>query len=271
MNTDDIIENKIFVLSRQRCGTTSTGDFLENLGVKTCRESPLTSQLWSMYHLTGQFDQIFSHPKFAGNQGFEDNPWWRKDMFKQLMGFPNAKFILLHRNPDDWFDSMRAFNNGFIFELPILHMAEYERTEEYFDYYTLNKIVSHNHHFFKIEEHHRRSYTELYERRHNEIIQFFKKEQRTADLFLGELGSKFVWEEMANFLGFHSEPLIQPHSNKRGTPFQPQPSMQKKIKAILSFAMSSFFLGKSEIRGRWRRNGESYVFDENYESEVLKR
>ena len=100
-------KEKIFCISFQRTGTTSVGNFFKEHGFNVQGYKKEISRKWSFLYYQGDYEAIFEDIDFKKNQVFEDNPWWLGDFYKYLYHrFPRAKFLLLTRDPDKWFDSM---------------------------------------------------------------------------------------------------------------------------------------------------------------------
>ena len=104
---------KIFCISVQRTGTTSVGQFFRQHGFRVCTWDVSHKNEWSNSWLKGDYNAIFKSKDFAVNQVFEDDPWWCNDFYKVLFHrFPQAKFVMLERDSDKWFDSMVKHSRG---------------------------------------------------------------------------------------------------------------------------------------------------------------
>ena len=63
--------------------------------------------------MEGDHERIFRSPEFNRYQVFEDDPWWISDFYKVLFHrFPDARFVILERDADRWFDSMVSHSKG---------------------------------------------------------------------------------------------------------------------------------------------------------------
>lgn len=123
---------KVFCISMQRSGTTSVGRFLRDHGYRVAGYGTHSVE-WSQCWHRGDFEAIFNCWKFKTSDGFEDNPWWYPDFYRVLSyRFPTAKFILLYRDSDKWFDSM--LNHSLIGGLSHgeVHSRVYGRMLEYY-------------------------------------------------------------------------------------------------------------------------------------------
>ena len=103
----------LFCLSMQRSGTTTVGDWLEAHGLERAGY-PTSSRLgWTNSWMQGDHEEIFSSPEFQSAEIFEDDPWWCPDFYRVLAErFPTARFILLTRDVNDWFDSLCHHSGG---------------------------------------------------------------------------------------------------------------------------------------------------------------
>ena len=120
--------NRIFCISMQRSGTTSVGDFFSSFGYPVARNSIAWKNKWSKHWYNGDYDSIFSSKEFNSYQVFEDDPWWLPEFYKVLYHkFPNAKFILLTRDSESWFNSMLSHSKGKTLGNTKLHCKIYRR------------------------------------------------------------------------------------------------------------------------------------------------
>ena len=104
---------KIFCISVQRTGTTSVGQFFRDHNFRVATWNDSRKNNWTLNWIKGDHKRIFESRDFKLNQVFEDDPWWCLDFYKILFHrFPNAKFILIERDADRWFDSMVSHSNG---------------------------------------------------------------------------------------------------------------------------------------------------------------
>ena len=208
-------KEKIFVISRQKCGTTSTGEFLRDHGIKCLSPDGRTNRLWSIFVQNNQFEKVFQHPLISEYQAFEDNPWWMRGMPQKLLSqFPEAKFILVKRDKNSWFDSLKSHFNeygGFT----CIHAHEYDRTSDYFEYLYQNRGLMRNEHAFQITEDHREHYCEIYESRHDEILGVFAESGKEQQLFTSNLEEPNLWVEMGKFLNLEVDKNYTAHQNKK--------------------------------------------------------
>lgn len=206
---------KIFVISRQKCGTTSTGQFLRDHGITCLSPDGKRNRYWSILAQTGKMKKVLDDPVLSDFQAFEDDPWWMHGVPEILTAhFPGAKFILLTRTPDDWFDSLRSHVNeygGFA----MVHAFEYDRHLEFYEYMNANRSLMRNEFAMDINESHRQHYCELFTHRMNETIRHFESIGLESSLFLGELDDPGVWKKLGEFLNIEVDGEYQIHSNRK--------------------------------------------------------
>ncbi len=128
------LKNKIFCISYQRTGTTSTGQFFKDHGYKVATYGVSKHNAWTQSWLKGDYEKIFKSLHFKNHQVFEDDPWWCTDFYKVLFHrFPKAKFVLLERDADKWFNSMVSHSNGQTLGNTHTHSVLYNRTDEFYN------------------------------------------------------------------------------------------------------------------------------------------
>ena len=207
--------SKIFVISRQKCGTTSTGKFLRDHGFKCLSPDGERNRYWSILAQTGKINEVFDDSVLDDFDAFEDDPWWMHGVPQKLaQRFPESKFILLTRDPEDWFDSIRSHFNeygGF----SMVHAFEYDRHQEYFHYLNSNRSLVRNEFALEIKESHRKHYCEIYTNRLNEIIHYFKSRSLQNQLFVDNLEDSEVWKRLGNFLNIEVNSTYRVHSNRK--------------------------------------------------------
>lgn len=102
--TYDISSDKVFCVGFQKTGTTSLGKALNIMGYKVQGYYPFRSMAQKK-DLT--FDDIWECAKDVLHKydAFKDTPW--PVLYKRLdREFPNAKFILIKRDPERWIKSV---------------------------------------------------------------------------------------------------------------------------------------------------------------------
>lgn len=211
---------KIFCISFQRTGTTSVGEFFREHGYRVAGYEKERSLKWAALRLVGDYEAIFKSQVFLEHQVFEDNPWWEGDFYKVLYHrFPDAKFILLTRDADKWFDSMVNHSNGKTLGNTFRHAKNYGREKEFYEcfsdleyYKTMEKIDN----LMLIEEKHRSHYKSVYNLRNKEVIEFFNAFSQDS-LFVGELEDEQKWVKMGAFFKIEVGKGYNVHANKTVT------------------------------------------------------
>lgn len=204
---------RIFIISKQKCGTTSTAQFLEDHGIRVARADGLHNRLWSLLHFSGKHDVIFESQRFQEFRAFEDDPWWHNGMLNILLNrFPTSKFILLKRDPDEWFDSLRDYLNQRP-HFSLLHALEYPRTVDYHSYLMDNRRILRNHSMF-IEESHRKSYTMYLRDYYSSVERTFQEQGRCDQLFSKDLNDENKWVALGEFLSLQVDSNYTIHLNK---------------------------------------------------------
>lgn len=207
-------KRKIFCISFQRTGTTSTGDFFKDHGYKVANSSVSRHYHWTFDWLKGDYDKIFKSIHFIKYQVFEDDPWWCNDFYKVLFHrFPNSRFILLERDPNKWFDSMVSHSNGKTLGNTFIHASLYNRLDEYHLIKNSNLIIKgETDNLMDLTEKHREHYIKIYTSRNNEVKRFFK-EHAPKRLFNAKLEDNFVWKKMGVFFNIHVTNNYKSHTN----------------------------------------------------------
>lgn len=216
---------KIFCISMQRSGTTSVGRFLEDHGIATAGYPTDERNNWSTSVFEGNLEMVFGSSDFRKFKAFQDSPWWFPGMFKILYHrFPGSKFILLTRDPADWFRSMISHSDGYVLGSHKIHAFTYRREAEYYDLCDrgeldgldplpcqrtfsrkdIEKMSLHGH-----EEH----YKSLYELHTRQVLEFFERHNREA-LFHGSLYDADKWLKIGKFLKIDVEPNYDAHEHK---------------------------------------------------------
>lgn len=202
----------------QRTGTTSVGEFFKLNGYKVADWYVSNHNKWSHDWGNGDFEKIFNSKNFKDNQVFEDDPWWLPEFYKVLYHrFPDAKFILLTRNSDKWFQSLLNHSDGQTLGNTELHCKAYRREN---DFYNLKKnklqykeeTADNLLPLVGYEEH----YKSIYETRNREVINFFNKNNPTA-LFVGELEDSSKWQKLGIFMNIEIAEDFDIHANKSKT------------------------------------------------------
>jgi hypothetical protein len=200
----------------QRTGTTSVVIFLKDHGYRVAKYGQ-HSRDWSGLWFKGDYEAIFRSLKFRSFQAFEDNPWWYPDFYRVLhCRFPDAKFILMFRDSNKWFDSM--INHKVIKTLTnnYEHSKIYRKLDLYYDkcdsdpdfipeVYNADNLIP-----FEGMRHH---YIKVYEEYNREVLEYFKK-YAPDKLFVSSLTDKNKWQNLGKFLGINVNKEYNSHANK---------------------------------------------------------
>jgi hypothetical protein len=207
---------KIFCISLQRTGTTSTGQFFMDHGYPVATYSISKSHEWSFRYAIGDYESIFRSKDFKKSVAFEDSPWWFDDFYKVLYHrFPKSRFILLERDPDKWFDSMVSHSNGRTLGNTHRHCVYYQRLKEFHEtgagYENMYTTVIDN--ALPLGEAHREHYTSFYKIRNQEVKLFFQH-HNSSRLFQAHLEDKNIWQKMGNYFNIKVDDEYTVHRNK---------------------------------------------------------
>ena len=207
---------KIFCISVQRTGTTSVGQFFKDFDYKVADWSVSNRNKWSFLWYIGDWGKIFNSREFNRNQVFEDGPWWHPGFYKFLFHyFPNAKFILLERDPHDWFNSLVAHSGGKNPGNTQIHASIYQRENDFFrldDWkrrvFTLDAV-----NLLEINEGDREHYVNHYINRNKEAKAFFEQFGNHR-IFMCELENELLWQKMGQFFKIRVPEGYKAHKNK---------------------------------------------------------
>ena len=189
----------------QRTGTTSTGKFFRDLGLKSAGWNEDKKNNWSGAFHDGDLESIFASDDFLKSDAFEDSPWFGSNLYRVLYHrFPGSKFILLERDPDAWLRSMVSHSGGSILGRSRTHCRIYRRELEYysllnsedFDETIENTIGSQKK--MKILDC-PGQYKEIYKLHSIEVKDFFARLDPSA-LFVGRLEDPEKWKKLGTFL-----------------------------------------------------------------------
>lgn len=199
---------RVFCISVQRTGTTSVGKFFRDFGFFWAGWPQTRKNNWTFLHYEGNYESIFLSDDFRRANAFEDSPWWYPGFYKVLYSrFPNSKFVLFIRDPDDWFRSMLKHSGGNILGQPIVHSKNYRREKEYFELFNEKEISFAESIEFSGEKAmklfgHEEHYKEIYQLHTMEAIDFFRRNNPDA-LFTARLEDKNKWVNLGKFLGLN--------------------------------------------------------------------
>lgn len=190
---------RVFVISIQRTGTTSTGRFLNQVGYPTAGWQESSRNNWGGCSINGDYDRIFNSLDFRLNQAFEDGPWFNPHMYRMVFHrFPGSKFILFERDPENWFRSMLSHSNRKTLGVTHRHCEMYRREKEYYEKIDSGESIPFENGLLldDLKDH----YIELYNIYNRKAKDFFYENGKES-LFMGRLEDDGKWEKLADFLG----------------------------------------------------------------------
>lgn len=196
---------KVFCISVQKTGTTSTGKFFKDIGLRSIGFGGSKDNDWSRLWLEDDYEQIFNSTDFRTANAYEDSPWWFPDFYKIIdKEFPESRFVLLERDYDKWFDSMLTHAGGRVSNILPVHCKVYNRQNE-FNQLLKKGLISQKDLYskprdwvMKITEDHRQHYIECYKTHTKNALDYFKDQPNK--LFHGKLEDEDVWQNLASFL-----------------------------------------------------------------------
>jgi len=209
---------KIFCISMQRTGTTSTGKFFRDFGYRWAGWPADLKNKWSASCHDGDYESVFSSLDFLSANAYEDSPWFQPGLYQMLYHrFPGAKFILFTRDPDKWYQSMVKHSGGDVIGTGRGHCKIYRRELEYFsllqageiDEITENQVSANK--VMKLTgrgEH----YKEIYRLHTLEVEAFFKR-LSPESLHVGCLEDPLKWQKLAGFLNIQIPDDYSSHMN----------------------------------------------------------
>lgn len=209
-------KTRIFCIALQKTGTTSVGDFFTYFGYPTARYKHSRDNAWTRKWFDGDYEAIFDTEDFKQRQVFEDDPWWCLDFYKYLYHrFPNARFILVYRDPDRWFDSMLKHHDGKNLSNARHHCKMYHREADFYE--KLEQDPNFRPSFDRVEKlidmrPHREHYTTFYKTRQKEVLEFFEQHDRSRLLSL-QLEAPGKWQQLGAFVGVKVPEGFDMHSN----------------------------------------------------------
>ena len=202
---------KVFCISSQRTGTTSTGKFLADHGLRLATYSVSRNNNWTRAWFNEKYEAIFKSIDFQYYQAFEDDPWWCLEFYKELnWRFPQARFILFVRDSDKWFDSMLRHSKGKTLGNTEIHSTLYNRQDEFRDQFPNHHKLNETDNLLPLTEEHRKHYKEIYEKRNQAVIDYFQKQTNFIHL---RLEDNEKWRKLGDFLQFPVNESYRAHEN----------------------------------------------------------
>ena len=205
---------KVFCISLQRTGTTSVGLFFDRFGYEVATYGIQKRNRWTDLWFNGEIEKIFNSFDFKTSQVFEDDPWWCGNFYKRLYHrFPSAQFVLLERDPDDWFNSMVRHSGGKVLGNTYRHCCHYNRLEEFYSKYGDTQAI-YNRGIDNLMglEGKRDHYTDFYKARNKAVVDFFRYNGSSRLVHL-RLEDKMKWQKLGDHFGIDVAPDFSVHAN----------------------------------------------------------
>ena len=211
-------KHKVFCISIQRSGTTSVGNFLSDHGYRVARWEDSLDNQWTYKWSIGDYESIFNSVAFRSFNAYEDDPWWASNFYRVLYHrFPKAKFVLLYRDSDSWFDSMMKHSSRKTIGNTYIHCKIYNRLSEF--YYNLdnnpdfNPTIKHTDNLLSLDKNLCDHYKKIYEMHTRDTIEFFNT-YSPNNFFSCQLEDKLKWHKLGKFLGITVKPSYDVHVNR---------------------------------------------------------
>jgi hypothetical protein len=194
---------RVFCLSMPRNGTASFGRVCRDFGRRTAIATARRDHRWTGAWHAGDFESIFLSPEFANVDVFAGSPWWLPEFYKVLYHrFPGARFVLLTREPEAWFDSMLACSGGVAAADNRLHAKAYRRELDFLRQLHAGDLDDRRDDLGRRLSLQGRAahYMEAYRLHNSEVMEFFGRHAPDA-LHWGELEDARKWQRLGRFLG----------------------------------------------------------------------
>ncbi len=198
--------NKAFCIGAHKTGTTTLNAVMNILGYDCAPQHEIEISTVDQVQY-GIYRELFN--KVGNYDFFQDSPFAQGTIFVALDAyFPNSKFILTYREPEEWFNSLTKFHQK-ILNKNVLGKSEIENfrylREDYVlkntEFYYISEIdeknklkVNYNWNLLYNKEH----YIDLYKKRRDEIIKYFQR--RPKDLLILDITKEKDISKIASFL-----------------------------------------------------------------------
>lgn len=202
------LDEKIFVIGRNKTGTTSIKVCLQELGYRIGDQK--TAELFIDDYAKGNFDNILAYCESA--EVFQDAPFSWPNTYKHVYKkYPKAKYILLERDSsDEWFNSVVRFhskiiNNGNPVSAEDLKDFSYRRKG------FLWQVAQVVYGVTESEIYNRDIYIKNYESYNEEVKEFFENKENFLFIKLTDSDAR---EKLAKFINRKPEEVRIPHVNR---------------------------------------------------------
>ena len=210
---------KVFCISMQKTGTTSVGQFFQDFGFKRAGWPACRRGNWRELWYEGDYESLFRSSDFRSANVYEDSPWFYPNFYRVLYHrFPEAKFVLMERDPNTWWASMKNQCQGDILGLNRIHSKVYRRESEFFELIDEGSITDEMWTSIRDEKKmslvgHESHYKKVYKIHSKEVKSFFQN--KSADvLHVGNLEDPNKWKKLGNFLSINVPSGYECHKNK---------------------------------------------------------
>lgn len=202
------IDEKIFIIGRNKTGTTSIEKCLKGLGYLIGEQKK--GELFIDDYTAGNFDNILKYCDSA--EVFQDAPFSWPGTYQHLYKkYPNAKYILLERDSsEEWYESLLRFHRK------IINNGDHVSVQQLkdFDYRRKGFLWQSAQVVFGVTEQNiydRDVYIENYESYNKEVKTFFEDKKNFLSI---KLSDSDVNEKLANFLNKKIQDIKIPHLNR---------------------------------------------------------
>ena len=200
---------KIFVIGRNKTGTTSTGSALSSFGYRIGNqtEAEQLSEDW----FKRDFRRIVKYCKNA--DAFQDVPFSR-DYTYQIMdyAFPGSKFILTVRNsPEEWYESLTRYHTEIVGKNRLPTAGDLKQ----FLYRNTGWLWRQQQIVYGIDEtslYDKDIYINHYISHKHKILDYFRN--RPEDLLVLNLSKPGAMQSLCKFLNITFTNQVMPHLNK---------------------------------------------------------
>lgn len=202
------IDNKIFIIGRNKTGTTSVEKCLRDMGYLIGDQK--TAELFIDDYARGDFTNILNFCDSA--EVFQDVPFSWPETYKHLYRkYPKARYILLERDSaEDWYESLVRFhrkivNNGQ--SVTAKELKEFVYIRKGFLWQVAQIVYGVNEKNIYDKD----VYIENYEAHNHEVKEFFGKSENFLSI---NLSDDMVEKKIAKFLGKKEDEVKIPHLNR---------------------------------------------------------
>lgn len=202
------IHDKIFIIGRNKTGTTSLKNVFSSLGY--CIGDQATAELFIDDYAQKNFTNILAYCDSA--EVFQDAPFSWPDTYKHLYTkYPEAKYILLERESSEiWYESLVRFhkkiiNNGQPIDAEYLKNFKYRKKG--FLWQSAQAVYGAD----ETTLFDKQLYIKNYENYNDEVKEFFKHKQNFLNL---DLSNSNACQKLATFLSRPESDIKIPHSNR---------------------------------------------------------